>query len=99
VPFKWKRCLSPGPVSQVNFNDITYYGECKSGRSRLEKKVEVLKWWTSGENDGYWADNSGTIRRRTDAPKRASGKARRLSLAEADPSYVKHGSVSRTFAQ
>jgi ABC-type glycerol-3-phosphate transport system substrate-binding protein len=99
VPFKWKLLpYPPGPVSQVNFNDITYYMvNAKSGDQDL--MWEVLKWWTSGENDAYWADNSGTYPARTDAAEKGYGKAAAPQLAEALPSYVKHAVGLENFAQ
>jgi multiple sugar transport system substrate-binding protein len=99
VPFKWKLLPHPpGPVSQVNFNDITYYMvNAKSADQDL--MWEVLKWWTSGENDAYWADNSGTYPARTDAAEKGYGKNAAPQLAEALPSYVKHAVGLENFAQ
>lgn len=99
VPFKWKLLpYPPGPVSQVNFNDVTYYMvNAKSGDQDL--MWEVLKWWTSGENDAYWADNSGTYPARTDAAEKGYGKNAAPQLAEALPAYVKHAVGLENFAQ
>jgi multiple sugar transport system substrate-binding protein len=99
VPFKWKLLPHPpGPVSQVNFNDVTYYMvNAKSGDQDL--MWEVAKWWTTGENDAYWADNSGTYPARTDAAEKGYGKNAAPQLAEALPVYEKHAVGLENFAQ
>lgn len=99
VPFKWKLLPHPpGPVSQVNFNDVTYYMvNAKSGDQDL--MWEVTKWWTTGENDAYWADNSGTYPARTDAAEKGYGKNAAPQLAEALPVYEKHAVGLENFAQ
>jgi ABC-type glycerol-3-phosphate transport system substrate-binding protein len=99
VPFKWKLLPHPpGPVSQVNFNDLTYYMvNAKSGDQDL--MWEVTKWWTTGENDAYWADNSGTYPARTDAADKGYGKNAAPQLAEALPVYEKHAVGLENFAQ
>jgi ABC-type glycerol-3-phosphate transport system substrate-binding protein len=99
VPFKWKLLPHPpGPVSQVNFNDVTYYMvNAKSGDQDL--MWEVTKWWTTGENDAYWADNSGTYPARTDAAEKGYGKNAVPQLAEALPVYEKHAVGLENFAQ
>ncbi|HVO01078.1 MAG TPA: extracellular solute-binding protein [Candidatus Cybelea sp.] len=99
VPFKWKLLPHPpGPAAQVNFNDVTYYMvNAKSGDQNL--MWEVLKWWTSGENDAYWADNSGTYPARSDAADKGYGKNAAPQLAEALPVYVKHAVGLENFAQ
>ena len=99
VPFKWKLLPHPpGPVSQVNFNDVTYYMvNAKSGDQDL--MWEVTKWWTTGENDAYWADNSGTYPARTDAAEKGYGKNAAPQLAEALPIYQKHAVGLENFAQ
>jgi ABC-type glycerol-3-phosphate transport system substrate-binding protein len=99
VPFKWKLLPHPpGPVSQVNFNDVTYYMvNAKSGDQDL--MWEVTKWWTTGENDAYWADNSGTYPARTDAAQKGYGTNAAPQLAEALPVYEKHAVGLENFAQ
>jgi ABC-type glycerol-3-phosphate transport system substrate-binding protein len=99
VPFKWKLLPHPpGPVSQVNFNDLTYYMvNAKSGDQDL--MWEVTRWWTTGENDAYWADNSGTYPARTDAAEKGYGKNAAPQLAEALPVYEKHAVGLENFAQ
>lgn len=99
VPFKWKLLPHPpGPVSQVNFNDVTYYMvNAKSGDQDL--MWEVTKWWTTGENDAYWADNSGTYPARTDAAEKGYGKNAAPQLAEALPTYEKHAVGLENFSQ
>jgi|AraplaMF_Col_mMF_1032025.scaffolds.fasta_scaffold00022_127 multiple sugar transport system substrate-binding protein len=99
VPFKWKLLPHPpGPVAQVNFNDVTYYMvNAKSADQDL--MWEVAKWWTSGENDAFWADNSGTYPARTDAAEKGYGKNAAPQLAEALPIYQKHAVGLENFAQ
>lgn len=99
VPFKWKLLPHPpGPVSQVNFNDVTYYMvNAKSADQDL--MWEVAKWWTSGENDAYWADNSGTYPARTDAAEKGYGKNAAAQLSEALPVYEKHAVGLENFPQ
>jgi multiple sugar transport system substrate-binding protein len=99
VPFKWKLLPHPpGPVSQVNFNDVTYYMvNAKSADQDL--MWEVTKWWTTGENDAYWADNSGTYPARTDAAGKGYGKNAAPQLAEALPVYEKHAVGLENFPQ
>ena len=48
VPFNWKLLpYPPGPVSQVNFNDLSFYMiNAKSADQDL--MWEVVKWWTNG---------------------------------------------------
>jgi multiple sugar transport system substrate-binding protein len=99
VPFKWKLLPNPpGPVSQVNFNDLTYYMvNAKSADQDL--MWEVVKWWTTGVNDAYWADNSGTYPARTDAATNGYGTNAAPQLAEALPLYVKHAVGLENFPQ
>jgi ABC-type glycerol-3-phosphate transport system substrate-binding protein len=99
MPFKWKLLpYPPGPVSQVNFNDITYYMiNAKSPDKDL--MWEVVKWWTSGPNDAYWADNSGTYPARTDAAASGYGKSSAPQLAEALPLFEKYAVGLENFPQ
>ena len=99
MPFKWKLLpYPPGPVSQVNFNDITYYMiNAKSPDKDL--MWEVVKWWTSGPNDAYWADNSGTYPARTDAAASGYGKNSAPQLAEALPLFEKYAVGLENFTQ
>src|SRR5262249_4368722 len=88
----------PGPVSQVNFNDLTLYMmNAKSPDKDL--MWEVTKWWTSGKNDAYWADNSGTYPARVDAPDNGYGTSAAPQLAEALPLFQKHAVGIENFAQ
>ena len=99
VPFKWKLLpYPPGPVSQVNFNDITYYMiNAKSPDKDL--MWEVVKWWTNGANDAYWADNSGTYPARSDAAGAGYGTNGAPQLAEALPLFQKHAVGLENFSQ
>ena len=68
VPFNWKLLpYPPGPVSRVNFNDLSLY-MINPQSSDQDLMWEVLKWWTSAPNDAYWAGNSGTYPAQVDAP-------------------------------
>lgn len=99
VPFAWKLLPHPpGPVSQVNFNDLTYY--MVNAKSEDQDLMwEVLKWWTNGENGAYWADNSGTYPARIDAAEKGYGKNAVPQLAEALPLYEKHAVGLEDFPQ
>jgi len=89
LPFNWK--LIPNPpqaAGRMNFNDITYYMiNAKSPDTDL--MWEVVKWWTTGEQDAYWADNSGTYPARVDALDHGYGTHAAPQLAEALPWYQK----------
>ena len=99
VPFTWKLLPDPpGPVSQVNFNDLTFYMmNTKSADKDL--MWEVMKWWTSGSSDAYWADNSGTYPARVDAPQEGYGTNAAPQLAEALPLYTKYAVGLENFKQ
>lgn len=99
VPFKWKLLpYPPGPVSQVNFNDLTFYMmNAKSPDKDL--LWEVMKWWTDGTNGAYWADNSGTYPARSDAASLGYGKNSVPQLAEALPLYTKYAVGLEDFPQ
>jgi multiple sugar transport system substrate-binding protein len=99
VPFNWKLLpYPPGPVSQVNFNDVTYYMiNAKSPDKDL--MWEVATFWTNGANDGYWADNSGTYPARVDAAANGYGTNSAPQLAEALPLFQKHAVGLENFAQ
>lgn len=99
MPFDWKLLpYPPGPVSQVNFNDVTYYMvNAKSPDQDL--MWEVITFWTNGANDAYWADNSGTYPARTDAAQSGYGTNAVPQLAEALPLFEKHAVGLENFAQ
>ncbi len=86
VPFTWALVpYPPGPVSRVNFNDLSIYMvNAKSADQDL--MWEVVKWWCNGPSDAYWADNSGTYPARTDATDNGYGTnaAPQLSASFAD---------------
>jgi len=90
VPFSWALMpYPPGPVSRLNFNDLTFYMiNAKSQDTDL--MWEVVKWWTSGENDAYWADNSGTYPARVDAPDNGYGTNAAPQLATALGDFQKY---------
>ena len=60
---------------------------------------EVVKWWTSGTNDAYWADNSGTYPARTDAPQQGYGTNAAPQLADALPTFKKYAVGLENFPQ
>ena len=99
VPFAWELLpYPPGPVSQVNFNDLTIYMiNAKSADQDL--MWEVLKWWTNGTSDAYWADNSGTYPARTDAPQEGYGTNAAPQLADALPAFQKYEVGLENFKQ
>lgn len=89
LPFNWK--LIPNPpqaAGRMNFNDITYY-MINSKSENTDLMWEVAKWWTTGANDAYWADNSGTYPARVDALDNGYGTKAAPQLAEALPAYQK----------
>ena len=89
LPFNWK--LIPNPpqaAGRMNFNDITYY-MINSKSENTDLMWEVAKWWTTGANDAYWADNSGTYPARVDALDHGYGTKAAPQLAEALPAYQK----------
>jgi hypothetical protein len=98
LPFNWK--LIPNPpqaAGRMNFNDITYYMiNAKSPDTDL--MWEVSTWWTTGANDAYWADNSGTYPARVDALGNGYGTNAAPQLAEALPSYQKFSVGLENFA-
>lgn len=99
MPFDWKLLpYPPGPVSQVNFNDVTYYMvNAKSPDQDL--MWEVITFWTNGANDAYWADNSGTYPARIDAAQSGYGTNAAPQLAEALPLFEKHAVGLENFPQ
>jgi multiple sugar transport system substrate-binding protein len=90
VPFTWALVpYPPGPVSRVNFNDLSIYMvNAKSADQDL--MWEVVKWWTNGESDAYWADNSGTYPARTDAADLGYGTNAAPQLAASLPDFQKY---------
>lgn len=65
--FQWKVLgFPPGPVSRANFNDLGFY-QMSSKMPDKDLGWEVLKWWTNGDSDAYWAGVSGTYPARADA--------------------------------
>ncbi len=98
LPFNWK--LIPNPpqaAGRMNFNDITYY-MINSKSENTDLMWEVVKFWTTGENDAYWADNSGTYPARADALDHGYGKNAAPQLAEALPTYQKFSVGLENFA-
>ena len=90
VPFKWKLLpYPPGPVSRVNFNDLTLY-MVNPKSSNQDLMWEVLKWWTTGQNDAYWAGHSGTYPARSDAPHYGYSKWAAPQMGEAFASFQKY---------
>jgi ABC-type glycerol-3-phosphate transport system substrate-binding protein len=90
LSFEWK--LIPNPpqaAGRMNFNDITYY-MINSQSDNQDLMWEVVKWWTDGKNDAFWADNSGTYPARTDAPENGYGTNATPQLEEALPAYKKY---------
>jgi multiple sugar transport system substrate-binding protein len=99
VPFKWKLLPNPpGPVSRVNFNDLTFY-MINSQSPDQDLMWEVVKWWTNAANDAYWADNSGTYPARADAAAAGYGKNALPQLAEALPQFTKYAVGPENFPQ
>jgi ABC-type glycerol-3-phosphate transport system substrate-binding protein len=99
VPFNWKLLpYPPGPVSRVNFNDLSLY-MVNPQSSDQDLMWEVLKWWTSGPNDAYWAGNSGTYPARVDAPNYGYSKWAAPQMGEAFASFKKYAVGLENFAQ
>jgi multiple sugar transport system substrate-binding protein len=99
VPFKWQLLpYPPGPVSRVNFNDLSLY-MINPKSSNQDLMWEVLKWWTSAPNDAYWAGNSGTYPARSDAPGFGYTKYAAPQLAKALPSFRKYAVGLENFAE
>lgn len=99
VPFSWKLLpYPPGPVSRVNFNDLSLY-MVNPKSSNQDLMWEVLKWWTDGPNDAYWAGNSGTYPARVDAPGFGYSKYAAPQLGEAFASFKKYAVGLENFAQ
>jgi multiple sugar transport system substrate-binding protein len=99
VPFAWKLLpYPPGPASQVNFNDLSVY-TINAKTPDQDLAWEVLKWWTNGPSDAYWADNSGTYPARSDAADLGYGKAGVPQLAEALPLFQKYAVGLENFKQ
>ena len=99
VPFTWKLLpYPPGPVSQVNFNDLSLY-MINSKTPDQDLAWEVLKWWTDGSSDAYWADNSGTYPARSDAATLGYGTNSAPQLAEALPAFQAHAVGLENFKQ
>ena len=99
VPFNWKLLpYPPGPVSRVNFNDLSLY-MINPQSSDQDLMWEVLKWWASGPNDAYWAGNSGTYPARVDAPHYGYSKWAAPQLGEAFASFQKYAVGLENFPQ
>jgi multiple sugar transport system substrate-binding protein len=99
VPFNWKLLpYPPGPVQRVNFNDLTLYMiNPRSGDQDL--MWEVVKWWTSGPSDAYWAGNSGTYPARIDAKRFGYSKYAAPQMGEAFASFKKYAVGLENFPQ
>jgi ABC-type glycerol-3-phosphate transport system substrate-binding protein len=99
VPFAWKLLpYPPGPVSQVNFNDLSIY-MVNAKTPDQDLAWEVVKWWTNGTSDAYWADNSGTYPARTDAASNGYGTNSAPQLAEALALFQAHAVGLENFKQ
>jgi ABC-type glycerol-3-phosphate transport system substrate-binding protein len=99
VPFNWKLLpYPPGPVSRVNFNDLSLY-MINPQSSDQDLMWEVLKFWTSGPNDAYWAGNSGTYPARVDAPNYGYSKWAAPQMGEAFASFKKYAVGLENFPQ
>lgn len=99
VPFNWKLLpYPPGPVSRVNFNDLSLY-MINPQSSDQDLMWEVLKFWTSGPNDAYWAGNSGTYPARADAPNYGYSKWAAPQMGEAFASFKKYAVGLENFPQ
>ncbi len=99
VPFNWKLMpYPPGPVSRVNFNDLSLY-MINPKSSNQDLMWEVLKWWTDSPNDAYWAGNSGTYPARVDAPQFSYSKYAAPQMGEAFASFRKYAVGLENFAE
>ena len=99
VPFKWQLLpYPPGPVSRVNFNDLSLY-MINPQSSDQDLMWEVLKFWTSAPNDAYWAGHSGTYPAQVDAPKYGYSKWAAPQLGEAFASFRKYAVGLENFSQ
>ena len=99
VPFKWQLLpYPPGPVSRVNFNDLSLY-MINPQSSDQDLMWEVLKFWTSAPNDAYWAGHSGTYPAQVDAPKYGYSKWAAPQLGEAFASFRKYAVGLENFPQ
>jgi ABC-type glycerol-3-phosphate transport system substrate-binding protein len=99
VPFNWKlMAYPPGPVKRVNFNDLSLY-MINPQSSDQDLMWEVLKWWTSGPNDAYWAGNSGTYPARVDAPHYGYSTWAKPQMGEAFASFQKYAVGLENFSQ
>ncbi len=99
VPFNWAlAAYPPGPVSRVNFNDLSIY-MVNAQSSDQDLMWEVVKWWTNGADDAYWADNSGTYPARTDAAQLGYGTNAAPQLGAALTDFQKYAVGLENFAQ
>jgi ABC-type glycerol-3-phosphate transport system substrate-binding protein len=99
VPFKWALMpYPPGPVSRVNFNDLSLY-MVNAKSSDQDLMWEVVKWWTSAQSDAYWAGNSGTYPAEADAPKFGYSKYAAPQLGAALPQFTKYAVGLENFPQ
>ena len=74
-------------------------GQTNAKSENKDLMWEVAKWWTNGQNDAYWADNSGTYPARTDAASSGYGTHSAPQLAEALPLFEKHAVGLENFPQ
>lgn len=99
VPFRWKLLpYPPGQVSRVNFNDLTLY-MINPKSSNQDLMWEVLKWWTTGQDDAYWAGHSGTYPARADAPHFGYSKWAAPQMGEALKSFQKYAVGLENFSE
>ncbi|MFI5262135.1 MAG: hypothetical protein ACHQZR_06250, partial [Candidatus Limnocylindrales bacterium] len=99
VPFTWAlAAYPPGPVSRVNFNHLSIY-MVNAQSADQDLMWEVMKWWTNGADDAYWADNSGTYPARTDAAQLGYGTNAAPQLGAALLDFQKYAVGLENFAQ
>jgi len=97
--FTWKVLgFPPGPASRANFNDMGFY---QMGSKTPDKDLawEVLKWWTNGDSDAYWAGVSGTYPARADALDHGFAGYSTQQLADSFPMFQQIGVGQEPFKQ
>jgi multiple sugar transport system substrate-binding protein len=97
--FQWKVLgFPPGPASRANFNDMGFY-QMSSKMTDKDLGWEVLKWWTNGDSDAYWAGVSGTYPARADALDHGFAGYSTQQLADAFTGFQKIGIGQEPFPQ
>lgn len=98
VPFKWSLMpYPPGPVTRVNFNDLSLY--MVNPKSDQDLMWEVVKWWTSPQSDAYWAGNSGTYPAQAEAQKYGYNTYAAPQLGAALADFSKYAVGLENFSQ